>query len=239
MTLRRLNESGITQFGQYLDQLKTAPTTPRPEWLLVDDTTSEPASNVEVTGQTFATRFDAAKYLDAVLAASNIPNAERDVGLWAWLSLFYFDQVCPLKEGGERKPGERARHIPDVQNFQRYYRHLLLGPVAIYRAHADEPGRARGVLMTHISAPGDVVEQLASRQELITNRSVMSVVTNLYYDALKSSPKKGSGGKADGSPRRLADIINQYDLTYDLYSLTEEGLLGLLPKEFDRFRATL
>jgi hypothetical protein len=90
--------------------------------------------------------------------------------------------------------------------------------------------------MTAVNAPGDVVEQLASRQELITNRSVMSVVTTLYFDTTAKKPKKGSGGKADGSPRRLADIINQYDLTYDLYALTEDGLLGLLPKEFDRFR---
>jgi len=236
MKLRRLTESGITQFGQYLEQLKAAPTTPPPTWLLTDETTSEAVSDVEVVAREFDSRFDAAQYLDALVNSSGIQAAERNVGLWAWLSLFYFDQVCPTKDGGARKPGERARHIPDVENFQRYYRHLLLGPFAIYRAHADAPTRARGVLMTQVNAPGDVVEQLASRQELITNRSVMSAVTTLYYDTGQAGPKKGSGGKGDGSPRRLADIINQYDLTYDLYALSADGLLGLLPKEFDRFR---
>jgi hypothetical protein len=93
--------------------------------------------------------------------------------------------------------------------------------------------------MTKVSAPGDVVEQLASRQELITNKSVMAVVSNLYFDKENHAPKKGSGGKADGSPRRLADILNQFDLTFDLYSVPQAGLLALLPKEFDRFREEL
>ena len=236
MKLRRLTESGINQFGQYLEQLRAAPTTPPPSWLLTDEAASEAVSDLEVAQREFDSRFDVAAYLDDLVKTAGIQAGERDVGLWAWLSLLHFDQVCPSKDNGERKPGERARHIPDVQNFQRYYRHLLLGPFAIYRAHADKPDRARGVLMAQVSAPGDVVEQLASRQELITNQSVMSVVTSLYFDPSLQKPKKGSGGKADGSPRRLADIINQYDLTYDLYALTEDGLMGLLPKEFDRFR---
>jgi hypothetical protein len=235
MKLSRLNEHGIQQFSLYLDQLKLAPSTPPPTWLLADGATSNTVSHVEVQERTFASRYAASHYLDGLITSASLEAAERDVGLWAWLSLFYFDQVCPIKDG-VRKPGEQARHVPDVQNFQRYYRHLLLGPVAIYRAHIDDPDRARGVLMTRVNAPGDVVEQLASRQELITNHSVMKVVTSLYFDVSTGTPKKGSGGKADGSPRRLADIINQYDLTYDLYSLSADGLLSLLPKEFDRFR---
>ncbi len=236
MKLRRFTQTGLTQFGQYLEQLKAAPPTPPPIWLLTDEDASEPAADVEVVDQSFAVRFDAAKYLDGLLSAAKIANVERDAGLWAWLTLLFFDQVCPVGKNGERKPGESARYLPAIDNFQRYYRHLLLGPYAIFRAHADEPERARGVLMTNVSAPGDVVEQLASRQELITNKNVMSVVTGLYFDKKKVSPKKGAGGKADGSPRRLADILNQFDLTFDLYSVPEEGLISLLPKEFDRFR---
>ena len=236
MKLRRFTQSGLTQFRQFLDQLKVAPTTPLPSpWLLTDDTASELVADIEIVNKDFTTRFDAATYLDSLLSKAKIANIERDAGLWAWLTLLFFDQVCPVGEQGARKPGELARYIPAVDNFQRYYRHLLLGPYAIYRAHADDPERARGVLMTKVSAPGDVVEQLASRQELITNKSVMSVVTRLYFDKQKASPKKGAGGKSDGSPRRLADVLNQFDLTFDLYSVPEIGLMSLLPKEFKRF----
>jgi hypothetical protein len=39
-----------------------------------------------------------------------------------------------------------------------------------------------------------------------------------------------------GCARRLADVLKQFDVTWDLYAMTTDGLLGLLPGEFDRFR---
>ena len=74
-----------------------------------------------------------------------------------------------------RKPGALARHIPEPGNFQRYYRHLLAGPYRIYRAHRDDPQRALALLCQPLDSPGDVVEQLASRQELVTNRGIMEL----------------------------------------------------------------
>lgn len=237
MKLRRLTAEGIAQFAAYLTQLKAEPTLPPPAHLLTEAGASEPVgADVEVEDKPFATRFAAAAYLDAKLTASGLPSPERDAGLWAWLALFYFDQLCPTGKGGARKVGEQARYIAAMENFQRFYRHLLLGPFMIYRAHADEPQRAKGVLATALNAPGDIVEQLASRQELITNRAVMGVVTALYVDDQTGKLKRGSGGKGGGSPRRLADLLNQFDVTYDLYAMSATGLVGLLPKEFDRFR---
>jgi hypothetical protein len=138
MKLRRFTQPGLVQFTQYLDQLKAAPTTPPPEWLLTDEIASEAAADVEVVDQQFATRFDAAEYLNGVLCAAKLNNVERDAGLWSWLTLLLFDQVCPPAQGGQRKLGELARYVPAVENFQRYYRHLLLGPYAIYRTPSIE-----------------------------------------------------------------------------------------------------
>jgi len=238
MKLRRLTAEGIEQFRAYLTNLKDEPTLEPPRRLLAETATSEPiAADVDVEGMQFATRFEAATYLDSKLTATSIASPERDTGLWAWLALFYFEQLCPIRKDGMRKAGEEARYIPALGNFKRFYRHLLLGPFMIYRAHSDEPQRVRGVLATAVNSPGDIVEQLASRQELITNRAVMGVVTTLYVDDETGKLKRGSGGKGDGSPRRLADILNQFDLTYDLYAMSSSGLANLLPKEFNRFRA--
>jgi len=38
-----------------------------------------------------------------------------------------------------------------------------------------------------------------------------------------------------GSARRLAAVLMQFDLTYDLHELTAEGLIEMLPKEFSKF----
>jgi hypothetical protein len=58
----------------------------------------------------------------------------------------------------------------------------------------------------------------------------------MYLDASNNQPKRGAGGKGPGSARRLADVLNQFDVTWDLYSMSYEEVLAMLPGEFDRFR---
>lgn len=47
-------------------------------------------------------------------------------------------------------------------------------------------------------------------------------------------PKKGAAGRGPGSVRRLADILNQFDLTWDLYMMRTADMLKLMPREFTR-----
>lgn len=238
MKLRRLTKSGLEDFTTWVGNVKETPTLDPPLRLLADEAKSESVQpDVEVQVQVFANRFDAAKYLVPTLGAAEIANPERDVGLWGWLSLLYFDQLCPKRANGARKPGELARYIVAVGSFQRMYRHLLLGPFLVYRAHERDPDAAMAVLQSPLDQPGDIVEQLASRQEFISNSEIMRCATLLYFDATKRSLKRGSGGKGPGSPRRLASTLNQYDLTYDLAALGYENLVAMLPPEFDRFRS--
>ena len=47
---------------------------------------------------------------------------------------------------------------------------------------------------------------------------------------------KGAGGKGGGSPRRLADILWQFDVTWDLYAMSLKEFWAVLPQEFEKFR---
>jgi hypothetical protein len=45
-------------------------------------------------------------------------------------------------------------------------------------------------------------------------------------------------GKTRGRPgtlRRLVDVLEHYDVTWDLYSVKTDDLIGMLPREFSRF----
>jgi len=226
------------RFSRFLDLLTTAEPELGPDEILTDEAMSEPVQpESQIEQLNFSNRFEAANYLNEKLAEAGIANLERDKGLWAWLSLFYFDQLCPLDENGLRKPGERARWILAVGDYRKYYRHLLAGPFRIYRAHRDNPDRAFALLCTPLNRPGDIVEQLASRQELVTNSAVMEAATALFVDDETRKPKRGAAGRGPGSARRLVDTLNQLDVTWDLYSMVAEDLLEMLPGEFDRFRS--
>ena len=222
MNLRKMTSLGIERF----DEMRASGSMGSLHNILTDSSYSEPISTViQIERRQFQSRFAVGEYLNALL-----PEAP-DQKTWAWLAAFYYDQLCP-----NGKPGERARWIPATNNFQRYYRHLLAGPYLIYKAHSSHPRRAMVVLANPPHQPGDIAEQLASRQEIVTNPAVMEVATHLYINSANDSPKRGAAGQGPGSPRRLATVLNQLTLTWDLYALTSEQLLDLLPSEFDAFR---
>src|SRR5689334_15336330 len=94
--VRALNSIGIEQFRAYLDALRSGDSS-EPPWALLDDPacTSELTARAEVDTREFGSRWSAAEYLVKQLATLPAAEVENNRGLWAWLSLLYFDQVCP------------------------------------------------------------------------------------------------------------------------------------------------
>lgn len=237
MKLRRFNADGVAQFAHYRARLALEPSLPPPLQLLEDPAVTEiMPGDVDVPPQSFANRLEAGTFLNQLIDTAAISLPERDQELWTWLTLFYFDQVCPADGNGNRSAQNEARLLAQVDNFQRFYRHLLLGPFLIVRAHRDDPARAIAFLCKPLWEPGEIVEQLASRKELVTNRAVAEAATRLYYDPTTGSFKRGAGSSVKGAARRLAALLNQLDITWYLYGLSVDELINLLPKEFDRFR---
>ncbi len=236
MNLRRLSADGITQFGQYLAQLKTEPTQPPPMWLLDHPTASEPVADVEVAPTIFANRLAAAKYLDSLITAAGLTGVERDVGLWAWLSLFFFEQVCPLEGSRGRDPGALARFIPEIAESRRYYRHLLLGPFMMYSAHRDNPERLQAHLCDKITiGTSETYRLFIENPALIACNAAVETATLLYYDPDRGRVRRGTGTKGGGGCRRLIQVLQQFDCTFDLPMLSRDRLLDMLPQEFSRF----
>lgn len=240
MKLRRFNSDGVATFVSYCARLALEPTLPPPIQALTDPSlTEEIPGEIEIPKRGFATRLEAGRFLNELMEHHGVALPERDRGLWTWLTLFYFDEVCPADGNGNRHPKAEARLVPLLDNHQRFYRHLLLGPFLIVRAHRNDPDRAIAMLCNPLWKPGEIAEQLASRKELVTNRGVVELATRLYYDTAAKSFKRGAGSSVKGAARRLAALLNQLDLTYYLYGMSADQLQALLPKEFDRFRSAI
>lgn len=239
MKLRRFNPTGLSAFANYRSALVADPTLAPPRELLEDEALTELLNvSVDIEPRRFATRLEAGIFLNDLVKHAGVAQPERDKGLWSWLTLFFFDEVCPKDGHGRREVQDEARLIAQVDNFQRFYRHLLLGPFLVVRAHEDNPARAMAFLCNPLWKPGEIAEQLASRKELVTNQAVAELATHLYYDSAKQTFRRGAGSSVKGAARRLAALLNQLDLTWYLYGMSREDILRLLPKEFDRFRTT-
>lgn len=237
MLLRKLTKTGIARFREYRDNLSTDRQLPPPRELLEDNNfTVQVSSNIDVPLRPFSNRLEAGSFLVDLLEKARIEVPEKDAGLWAWLTLYFFDEVCPADSKGNRAALATERLIPLVDNYQRFYRHLLLGPFLVVRAYRANPAMALSVLCTPVWKPGEIVGQLAARKELVTNHAVIELATRLYYDETSKGFVRGAGGSTKGASRRLAAVLNQFSLTYYLQGMKSEEILLLLPKEFDRFK---
>jgi hypothetical protein len=159
---------------------------------------------------------------------------EGDTGFWSWLSLYYFESVCSPSRG-RRDPGKLERHVISEKGRARY-RHLLASPYLIHKQLRPVYQIGMAVLNGPVHQPGEVVEQLVGCQDLIGNRAVVEAYTALYYDHSEGDNKRGVAGRGRGCASRFGIVLNQFDRTFDLGSMSASQIIDLLPVEFDRYR---
>lgn len=231
--VRRLNSAGITAFSEYLKSAREDSTITPPSHLLTDPSFSEQIEEevlVEIPSSPNA--YALGSYLVKALDPLDRRVIAYDHGLWSWLSLYYFDLLCPAKNGVRDVLEDAVYVLAEKYDHKRYYRHLLRTSWLAVKEH----GEAAKVLLTTKGKRSEIFEQLASRQAIFGNATVIAGAYKLYFDPVAGAPKRGAGSKGGGSPRRLVTFIQQIDLTYDLRDCTADQFLQLLPNEFDKFK---
>ena len=234
MRVRALNHLGIKQFEEYIADLRGGRAAPVPRDLLEDEGASRAIeSDASVEDRVFESRGEAAQYFAEQLAEVSPASRDQDRGLWSWLSLFYFDQLCPPRAQGLRKVNEAYRYVPST-DYRHYYRHLLLGP---YRIYSTCMPYGQSMLCTKFGSHSDFAEQVPARQELLVNPGFLELLDRLYFDRHMERNKPGATNrKRGGTLRRLIALVNQLELTYDLYTLSADELNAMLPAEFERWQ---
>lgn len=233
MQLCRFNERGLRAFGDFLDRLRSDPTQPVPRSLLTDPHLTQPLDPpIEAQPRPFETRMEFTRWLHDAAAHADTHVPRGDAGFWAWLTLALFDQVCPEKNG-KRKAGELARYIPMFDDWKRRYRHLLATPYAVFFVHQDDPGRAALILFSPLHILGEITEQFASRQELVSCPGTLALASHLFVGTANRGLRSGASGKA---ARRLGKLLNQFQRTWDITIMSPSEAAAILPREFDRFK---
>jgi len=181
----------------------------------------------------FATAKEMALAVRASMASLGVPKLVPKTGLWAWLTFVMRDVLFPLDQHGQRRFGEVHRWYPSNPNdWQKGQRHLVRMPVLLFDTLGDT---ADHLLCGEPSVLPDIREQLTSQQDMF-HPTFQAAARALYFDPDKRKLKRGAGGKSGGTPRRLAKVRSQLDVTWDMYDMTPEKLVSLLPKEFSRFK---
>ena len=237
-TLRCLTESGIREFAADLQAMRNpALLTPAPEPstdLLHDPRHSQPfpLGKVEVAHQHFANRRQFAQYIDSRFQAAGITHDVDVPGMWEWLTLFYFDQVCVRRPDGRWPIRDDMRYILMPVAKGRPHRHLLREPYMNYRKYRESNGQDADLILSQpLNEVGDVVESICSRERIITSTAAMRVARTLFYDEKSDHSDPITRGK--GGLRDYCMTVQNLPSEFNLTELSEQTLLAMLPDQFD------
>lgn len=234
---RIMSQDGENRFREYIRSLRQNPSTPCP------DLNSEPYSRefsphiLVDERRVFNSKLDLAEYIKACFDGEGITRESilGENGLWTWLAYIWFDRLAPVNNNGARDIKEDAKYICS-SDYRDYYRHFIAGPYSIYSLHGSEGSRI--FLSSPVHEHNDFIEQFASRQFIISHRNIVDAISRLYFDNTRLMPKRGAQSRErKGNIRRFVKVIQQLELTYDIYSLTPEQILDLLPEEFAEWKS--
>lgn len=253
LSLRRLKDSGIEEFSDFIDKKRAGEPVLAPFHLVDDLEKSEDTGhNIRIDpDKKFSNRLEFGIYLWDKIKNFWNENLRIDGGLWTWLALVYFDQLCPKK--GPNKPEHYILTVGKwrVGCAREYsYRHSVLTPVRIIKDFKDY---AEFFLCGTVDKPadatkmGDAIEQVFSNQCVMRNKNLLDTVLRLYQDNRTKRVKKGamsnprvkrlkSGqwsqvGKG-GARRLIISVIPRLQLTYNVAEIVPDGLLKIAGEEF-------
>jgi hypothetical protein len=231
--IRSLNERGQSRFRTWLEGGASGDA---PFDLLQDPMTSEPVlDTAEVDQAFFANRYDLAVHINDALSRCDFQRLSYDAGVWAWLSLFFIELLCPKDLTGARNVLAPYRYLLD-EDSRKSRTHLIREAVAAVRNH----GHFAKVLL--ISPRGGIKDtktltQLASRQDLISNKAVIELAWRLYFNQRKGALRVGAASERQpGCVQRFALVLQQVGLNYDLPAMNALEIAQLLPSEFNRWK---
>ena len=243
--IRTLNELGTRNFRAFLAGQQNGKSTDVPLDFLTNPKFSnefEPEVLIERNpgGRPFRNRFEFGTYIREKLAVADRATISREYVLWNWLSLYYFDQLCPISGDGSRKIyADEVYVLSGGMKYRQYFRHLVRAPWLVVSEHGEN-GK---VLLIHtdrgdapLSTRGFVFEQLASRQGILSNRTIIAGAQRLFFDEITDRPHLGVSGNGAGTVSRFATVVQQLELTFDVRSCSVEQFIALLPKEFDHWK---
>ncbi len=235
MKIRKLNKAGLKEFERFITNLRNGGQQNTPAYLMTDPSTSESLGwDLDLTKSEFSNRYELGMYLAEKLADKDIQLVIGDSGFWSSLALFWFDQLCTQKTDGSRKPSMVYNYILS-ENYNHRPRHAIFTTWQLVDLYGEF---SHYLLSRGLPVRGELIEQLMARQYFLSCEGVIQAASTLYFDPERQTFKKGAAGRTSaGCVYRFVNWLQQLEINYDLFSISSDDLIDLMPKEFERFKA--
>jgi hypothetical protein len=192
------------------------------------DNSVEIEKSQQILNSDFSSSYELGVHLVETLKDLSYSDIQGDSEMWDWLVLFYFDLIFSEKMRGYSE----LRYILN-QDWKLVFRHLARTPwwcVQYYGKYSklllcEEPYRSI-----------DWLEQYIKNRDIREFKPLIKICYEMYFDKKNEKYKPGTSKGKSGALFRLRDKINQFFRVYDLWHMSAQEIIDLLPKEFDLYK---
>jgi hypothetical protein len=229
-----LTPDGIQRAKEFLDHMREKPRAKRepPRDLLFGERYSRPFREpVRVERRPFRTRREAAEYFAPRFEPIRHLVADH-AGLWSWLGMFYFADTVRVEDGQVRlSPLDETFvvHREDSRSYMLRFRHYLWGSWRLYEAHGES---AAFLLDQNLTSFGDIFQRTFGAIRIFNSEGIIQLILRLYT---RGKHQKRGFGHGSGGLRHLLRVLDQLERTYDIYGMSPDALIRILPEAFQRW----
>lgn len=235
---RQFTPLGVQRAREFLAAVRANPSVDAapPDELLYDGNHAQLLTGApDLRRQPLLTRRDAADYLSSALHPIEHHIADH-AAFWSWLGMYLFTAIAPRDHDGVLKLSPLDEtfvvHDTEQQSFQRRYRHYLWSSWLLNRQHGSQ---ASYLLDQPLTSFGDIADRVFSYSRIFNSVGIVQLILALYVADGKQKPRFG---RAPGGLRHLIRVLDQLERTYDVYGMTTDSLLDILPPDFDAWKTS-
>ncbi|WP_370298327.1 hypothetical protein, partial [Pontibacterium sp.] len=137
------------------------------------------------------------------------------------------------KADGSRNPSKSYNYILS-QDYKHRPRHSVFTTWQLVEKYDRD---SWFLLSKGLHVRGELIEQLMARQYFLSCDGLIRAASQLYFDSDRKTFKRGASGRTSpGCVYRYVNWLKQIEINYDLFSMSADDFLSLMPAEFDRFK---
>lgn len=231
---RALTPDGIRRAQEFVRAVRDDSNLPLmpPDDILFDARYSREIERApKVEHRDLTTRRKAAEYI-ASLSPRPDQRSIDDWPFWSWLGLWHLPDVLCTEERRSRMSAEAETFVVDVSRTdseRSHYRHYLWASWRLYEAFGKD---VAFLLDRDVMEIGDIARRIINSPRIFNSVGVPQLILRLYTRG--TSTKRGHTNRPGGLAHLLR-VLPQLELTHDVYGMSPDALLRILPPEFQEW----
>ena len=233
--LRRFTRAGVEAAVKFLASAREAEGVAAggpPDDLLFKAQYSTPfVPEVRVEQRALRTRRDAAEHIGPRIEAVKREIVD-DLRAWSWLGLYHFVDITHAASSARVSPLDGAFVVrASSRALQQRYRHYLWGSWRLHQQHGEH---AAFLLDQPLTSWSDLDQRAFGSIRVFNSPGVLPLMLHLYT---RDGSRKRGYSQNPGGVRHLLRVLDQLERTYDVYGMSPEALLNVLPEPFMQWAA--